>query len=273
MGCQCSNEDMNADDHPLLECLQSEIALEKFYSIRERGTYYAIYNHISTLGTDCSHTQLRDLPNEIKKACFIVAVTKNKKENDIDVGPLNDALITAKGHIDRGFMIYFLVNPEASLFFKFLRGFLSQTLEELHVCLTGTCIDAQNDQESNQLCFTDKDIPSNQITDFVNAYKRASSFVLFTFDYNHIITGNSIVPEFFGNGLLPNTMSITTSTNRTEINGHGYLTFNLYKLLSSQPKATFEDIHQSLSHTLEENELKLIISSNPEALKGRKCFL
>ena len=133
----------------ILSELPDNVSKNDFQTARMKKPINGTIRELNQYAIDLSKKP--NLPKTFKKACFLCCNTYTKPAYKLGVGPLNDTLTVAVNHKKMGYVCYYLHNPTAADFMKYLKLFMSHTTSNLTVFFTGhgAGVKDQNGDESD----------------------------------------------------------------------------------------------------------------------------
>jgi hypothetical protein len=201
-------------------------------------------------GRDLSAIPIARIPATIEKAAFLCVNTYAGYRLNLGTGPINDALLFARKLKKFGFSIYFLHNPHARNFLKYLDVFFRNVTGQLVLFYVGqgSGAIAEDGSESTAEAFVFDDGPvyeDDLITHLTENKNPANQVILVTDACSSGTIWDIQDGTVKGRPLPPGVLSISAASDepsarqitigRTE---HGVFTYNLVKALKENPEIT-----------------------------------
>jgi hypothetical protein len=209
---------------------------------------------LKEVGRDLSAIPIARIPATIDKAAFLCVNTYTSYRLNLGTSPINDALLFARKLKKFGFMIYFVHNPHARNFLRYLDVFFRNVTGQLVLFYVGqgNGATAEDGSPSTEEAFVFDDGPvyeEDLITHLIENKNDTSEVILVT-DACHSGTIWDIQDGTVkGRELPPGVISISAATDeqsarqitigRTE---YGLFTHTLVKALKENPEITPEDL-------------------------------
>jgi hypothetical protein len=142
---------------------------------------------LKEVGRDLSGIPIALLPPRIEKAAFLTINTYTSYRLNLGTCPLNDALLFAKRLKKFGFAVYFLHNPHARNFLRYLDVFFRNVTGQLVLYYVGSGNGALTDEEGTDEAFVFDDGPvyEDDLVTHLIENKNATSEVILVTDACH----------------------------------------------------------------------------------------
>lgn len=275
MGCNAS---VSSEDAPVCPAMGEDFTKEQFEMNRNKTTVQMCQSYLSSHGFNLGIKEPKDLPNTLKTCCYMCINNNSNyaKPQEVDAGPYNDAIITAREFQHAGHPVYYIENPTRMKYFQFLRTILSKTTETVYIYITGSCHDVKDE---TFLVFADDEVPGAQFSSFLKCFKLKTSRVFLLFDLSHVKIKENVplIPQI---NLVPNTIFAcndfienTYYDNSTTIPCGGYLTYVLWKEIDRNPKATFNEMEQSINSVIIKFGYKLFLTTSNRDILDHQIVL
>lgn len=239
-------------------------SIEQFQELRHHATVESALKQLNELATDLSPIDPHNFYPE-PACCFICCNSYTKPQYKLGVGPINDAITVAANHKFMGYKVYYLHNPDHTLFLKFLKVFLQKVTMYLTVYYTGhgaQMKDTSGDEADGYdevVVFDSGIIVDDKLAEYLKKYHNPSAHTILLSDCCHSGTIWDI-PENLNQAAAefpPNILSVSASKdNQTakqsniERNSQGIFTFNFFTLIRNNPSIRIGDVQRMIEPQL-----------------------
>lgn len=110
---------------------------KQFQKLRNHSSKDSALKQMSEIGCDVATVPIEQFTQPITRVCFCCLNTYTSESKQLGVGPLNDGITVGANHRLMGYFVYYLHNPKAKVFLKYLKMFLRLTSENLTVYYSG----------------------------------------------------------------------------------------------------------------------------------------
>jgi hypothetical protein len=233
-------------------------------------------------GRDMAAIPLSRLPTTFNKVAFLCVNTYRSYRLDLGTGPITDALALAKCVKLYGFEIYFMHNPHARNFLKYLDTFFANTTGQLLVYYVGHGAGVLDVSEAGEEAFvfddgilTDDDLVSHLIEN-----KNPSSKLILVTDACHsgtiwdiqggAVKGKKLPPQVLSLSASTGTKSLKTTTlNKKD---QGIFTTNLTKTIAADPWINPSTLQGKMKAILKKYSQTFIVGTSSPNLLTRPLF-
>ena len=250
MGCGYSYENFSFIENSYYENLDSNTSIDQLQQIRCNGSYESSLAYLSTIGQNFSGLNRSNIPKDLLKTCFICCNTINPFTKENEIGPLFDAIQTAKNCLDFGYKVFYLINPTSSEFLTYLRCFLSKTYNQIFIHFCGFIIFENEINSKYSLNCFDKNIPLFTIFQFIKAYSRKTLKSIFLFEFYSMTNINNYLEDFNLNEIFNHTTFIYLNKIYNNNNLNGLLTFLFWNFIKINPKINLMDFKIQINEKL-----------------------
>lgn len=236
---------------------------------------------LKTVGHEITGLNPSVLPKVMKKIAFIIINNYIGTSISLGDGPLNDGFNIAKLLKQFGYTVFYVINPKRRNFIAKLDYFLKNTQQELVIYYVGhgnNVPDLNGDEDDGMdeaMGFVDGNVIDDQLVEEISANKNTSSRIVLMSDCCH---GGSIWDiqngQVHGKPLPSNILSVAATNDRqtakqmyTDRKEQGLFTYNLMKILNSNPKMSPIDCKKKLVGCLRKfGQTVTLASTSPEML-------
>jgi hypothetical protein len=241
---------------------------------------------LKTLGRDMAQIPLARLPTSYKKVAFLCVNSYTSYRLNLGTGPINDAISFAKCVKRYDFEIYFLHNPHAQTFLRYLDSFFKAASSQLIIYYVGHgtgVIDTTGDESDHQdeaFVFDDGVIIDDELISHLAENKHPASKVILVTDACHSGTIWDIQSKTAkGKKLPPSIISISAATDaqtakQTTLNqkDQGIFTFNLAKTLTANPWLTPTELRGKMKAILKKYSQSFTVGTTSATLLNQPLF-
>jgi hypothetical protein len=232
---------------------------------------------LKTYGRDVGAIPLSHVPQSFKKVAFLCVNTYTSYRLNLGVDPINDAVLLAKCLKRYEFEVYFMHNPHARNFLKYLDVFFKATSGQLVVYYVGhgTSLSESGNQAEEAFIFDDGRIPEDELVKHLIENKTESGSVTLITDACHTGTIWDIQEgSVRGTALPPNVLSLSayndaglTRTAGEDRSGRGIFTTSLTKFLKADDQLTPSEIQPKMVAALRPYGQAFVLgTSSPDLL-------
>jgi hypothetical protein len=232
-------------------------------------------------GRDLAAIPVSRLPPKLENAAFLCVNTYTSYRLNIGTVPINDAVLFAKRLKKHGFSIYFMHNPHARSFLRYLDVFFRNVTGQLVFFYVGHGNGALTGSASTDKAFVFDDGPIYEadLITHLNDNKNPTSQVVFITDACKSGTIWDIQDGTVkGRSLPAGVVSISAATDgdtkqilvdRTD---HGLFTYTLVKALKEDPFVTPDALAAKMRGPLQERGQTLAAGSTARSLLSEPAF-
>jgi hypothetical protein len=228
-------------------------------------------------GRDLAGIPVSRLPSQFENAAFLCINTYTSYRLNIGTTPINDAVLFAKRLKKFGFSIYFLHNPHARSFLKYLDAFFRNVTGQLVLFYLGHGNGSSADQA---FVFDDGPIYEADLIEHLNQNKNPNSQVVFVTDACKSGTIWDIQDgSVKGRELPPGVVSISAATEDETVKqimvdrtNHGIFTYTLVKALKEDPFVTPEALSEKMRGVLQERGQTFTAGTTVRSLLSEPAF-
>jgi hypothetical protein len=235
-------------------------------------------------GRDLSAIPIARIPAIIEKAAFLCVNTYTSYRMNLGTSPINDALLFARKLKKFGYSIYFLHNPHARNFLKYLDVFFRNVTRHLVLFYVGQGNGALTEEATastdQAFVFDDGPVYEDDLITHLIDNKNPNSEVVFVTDACHSGTIWDIQDGTVkGRELPPGVISISAATDeqtakqitvgRTE---HGLFTYTLVRALKENPEITPADLGEKMRAAVRSRGQNFSTGATVRALLTKPTF-
>jgi hypothetical protein len=237
---------------------------------------------LKEIGRDLSAIPIARLPPSIEKAAFLTINTYTSYRLNLGTSPLNDALLFAKRMKKFGFALYFLHNPHARNFLRYLDVFFRNVTGQLVLYYVGQGNGALTDAEATDEAFVFDDGPiyeDDLITHLIDNKNPNSEVILVTDACNSGTIWDIQDGTVKGRQLPPGVLSISAANagpNARQItNGrteYGAFTASLVRALKEDPAISPTDLAERMRGVIRERGQNFTTGATVRSLLQKPTF-
>jgi hypothetical protein len=237
---------------------------------------------LKTYGRDVGAIPFSRVPTAFPKAAFLCVNTYTSYRLNLGTGPINDAVSLAKVVKAYGFEIYFMHNPHARNFLKYLDLFFKATSGHLLVYYVGhgTSFSESGTHQEEAFIFDDGRIPEDELVDHLIELKNPTCEITLITDACHEGTIWDIQEgSVRGKQLPPNVISLSACNDPTipkksenERLEQGIFTYNLTKILKGVSEITPTELAPAMNTILRNHAQKFVVGTTSPELLTQSLF-
>jgi hypothetical protein len=228
-------------------------------------------------GRDLADIPVSRLPSKLENTAFLCINTYTSYRLNIGVSPINDAVLFAHRLKKFGFMIYFLHNPHARSFLKYLDVFFRNVTGQLVLFYVGH---GNGDSTDQAFVFDDGPVYEADLITHLTENKNPKSQVVLVTDACKSGTIWDIQDGTVkGRELPPGVVSISAATEEettkqivVDRTNHGVFTATLVKALKEDPFVTPEDLAAKMRGVLQERGQTFTTGTTMRSLLSQPAF-
>jgi hypothetical protein len=237
---------------------------------------------LKTYGRDVGAIPVSHVPQSFNKVAFLCINTYKSYRLNLGTGPINDAVSLAKCVKRFEFEIYFMHNPHARNFLKYLDVFFKATTGQLVVYYVGhgTSLSESGNQAEEAFLFDDGRIPEDELIKHLLSNKNESCSITFITDACHTGTIWNIQDgSVRGQTLPPNILSLSAYNDSTlsktaseDGTGVGIFTSSLTKFLKEDIDLSPNGLEPKMSEALRAHGQSFVIGTTTPDLLTQPLF-
>jgi hypothetical protein len=221
------------------------------------------------------------LNKNLNKAALLVVNTYTKKEYQLGVAPMNDAVNVADSLIPLGFKVYFTHNPKSAEFLKILKHFISMTKTELFIYYTGhgTRVTDKNGDEADgkdeAMVFDDAFVTDDKLLEVLKTKCEGSKVIL----VNDCCHSGSIWDLKIGKGLPENCLCLSAAMDsqtakQTSVGGadQGIFTFYFFSYVDENKSITADEMEAQINTKISKYNQHFTKSSTSPGMFSKPIF-
>ena len=241
---------------------------------------------IKNVALDITYINTNKLPTNLEKVGFVCINTYVGTNMSLGDGPMNDGYNISKCLKRYGYTIYYLLNPKKSNFLAKLDFFFSTVKSELVIYYTGhgtQVKDTNGDEEDGfdeALVFVDGNVIDDTLVETLIKQKNSTNKCVLISDCCHSGTIWDLQGgDIRGRKLPDGVMSMSAASDRqtakqtvVERLDQGMFTYNLMKILKSEPDLSANECKKKLATSLRTYGQTVTLGSTTNSLLNDPLF-
>jgi len=259
-----------------------------FQNARQKTTVEEALKNLAKFGTDVTNLNIEKklkVKAPFQKACLICCNHYTKPSYVLGSGPINDSATVADNHQQRGFQVFYMVNPTPERFLDLTAFFLQNTKTALTIFFTGhgaQVKDKSGDEDDGfdeAMVFDSGHIVDDDLLVLLEDTCPKNLRVLLLTDCCHSGSIWDLQSEKDKSKLPENVISVSAAKDsqtakQTNLNqkDQGIFTYFFWKILNSKPQITPKQIESVINRAMTKFNQHYTYSPSRPAIADKPFF-